>query len=215
MKRLQWNKIRWNYLALAFILPVIGMLIFMLVRQSAPFGSYSMLYSDQYHQYYPFFAAYRRALLSGQSLLYNWDIGMGMDYLGLISYYLASPLNLLTVLIPESWMLGFFSLLVPVRMGLASLFFSVFLSKIFGKKDWSVTLFGCFYGFCAWSLGYQWNVMWMDTFALLPLVMLGMVSLLEKRKFVLYTTALFLAVFANYYIGLFICIFTLLAFICY
>ncbi len=215
MKRLQQNKIRWNYLALAFILPVVCMLIFMLIRRSAPFGHYSMLYSDQYHQYYPFFLAYRRALLSGQSLLYNWDIGMGMDYLGLLSYYLASPLNLVSVLVPENWMLGFFSLLVPVRMGLASLFFAIFLRKEFDKNDWSIVLFGCFYGFCAWSLGYQWNVMWMDTFALLPLVMLGMVSLLEKRKFVLYTTALFLAVFANYYVGLFVCVFTLLAFICY
>ena len=34
---------------------------------------------------------------------------MGMDYLGLISYYLASPLNLLSVLVPEGWLLEFFS----------------------------------------------------------------------------------------------------------
>ena len=57
--------------------------------------------------------------------------------------------------------------------------------------------------------------MWLDTFALLPLVALGMVSLLNDRKFVLYTISLFLSVFSNYYIGLFTCIFTLLAFICY
>ena len=38
---------------------------------------------------------------------------MGMDYLGLYSYYLASPLNLLTVLMPESWMLPFFSFVDP------------------------------------------------------------------------------------------------------
>ena len=215
MKSLKWNKIPQNYPAFAFFLSAIGMLIWMIIRECSPFGDYSMLYSDQYHQYYPFFASYRRALLSGQSLLYNWDIGMGMDYLGLASYYLASPLNLLSVLVPESWLLGYFSLLVPVRIGLASLFFSIFLSKTFQKNDWSVTLFGCFYGFCAWSLGYQWNIMWMDTFALLPLVMLGMVSLLEKRKFILYTIALFLAVFTNYYIGLFVCIFVLLTFICY
>ena len=134
MKRLQWNKIRWNYSVFAFFLPVIGMLAYMLLRQCAPFGNYSMLYSDQYHQYYPFFVSYRRALLSGESLLYNWDIGMGMDYLGLLSYYLASPLNLLSVFVPESWLLNFFSLLVPVRLGLASLFFSIFLKKLFGKN---------------------------------------------------------------------------------
>ena len=51
--------------------------------------------------------------------------------------------------------------------------------------------------------------------ALLPLVMLGMVSLLTKRRFMLYTVSLFLSVGTNYYIGFFTCIFTLLAFFCY
>ena len=76
------------------------MLFVMLISQYEPFGNYSMLYSDMYHQYYPFFKAFRRALLSGDSLLYSWNVGLGMDYLGLIAYYLASPLNLLSVLVP-------------------------------------------------------------------------------------------------------------------
>ena len=86
MKLTQLKQINWNYRGLAFILPVVGMLILMLLRQAEPFGDYSMLYSDSYHQYYPFFVAFRRALLSGDSLLYSWTVGMGMDYLGLISY---------------------------------------------------------------------------------------------------------------------------------
>ena len=106
----------------------------MIVRGFIPFGKTSMLYSDMYHQYYPFFVSFRRALLSGDSLLYSWNVGMGMDYLGLISYYLASPLYLLSVFIPESWTLYYFSLLAPVRMGLAGLFFAIFLKKIFQKN---------------------------------------------------------------------------------
>ena len=192
-----------------------GLLILMIVRQAAPFGEYSLLYSDSYHQYYPFFVAFRKALLSGDSLLYSWNVGMGMDYLGLISYYLASPLNLLCVLVPESFTLEFFSLLMPVKLGFASLFFATFLNKAFGKNDISITLFGGFYGLCAWALAYQWNIMWLDTFALLPLVVLGTLALLKDKKFVLYTTTLFLAIFSNYYIGFFICIFVALVFFCY
>lgn len=94
-----------------------------------------MLYSDMYHQYYPFFVAFRRAIRSGSGLLYTWSVGMGMDYLGLISYYLASPLNLLSVLVPEGWLLEFFSLLVPVKLGFAGMFFAIFLKKLFGKND--------------------------------------------------------------------------------
>ena len=207
--------IKWNYLALAFAAPVVCFLFLMLVAGYAPFGKYSMLYSDCYHQYFPFFKAFRNALRSGQSLLWNWDVGMGLDYLGLISYYLASPLNLFSVLLPESWMLGYFSLLTPIKLGLASLFFSIFLKKLFGRNDFSLTVFGTFYGMCAWAMGYQWNIMWLDSFALLPLVALGTILLLKEKKFLLYTLSLFLAVISNYYIGFFICIFVLLLFICY
>ena len=156
--------IKWNYLALAFAVPVLCFLFLMLVAGYAPFGKYSMLYSDCYHQYFPFFKAFRNALRSGQSLLWNWDVGMGLDYLGLISYYLASPLNLLSVLMPDSWMLGYFSLLTPIKLGLASLFFGIFLKKLFGRDDLSLTIFGTFYGMCAWAMGSQWNIMWVDTF---------------------------------------------------
>lgn len=206
---------KWNYAALAFLIPMVGMLFVMLISQYKPFGKYSMLYSDMYHQYYPFFVAYRKALLSGDSLLYSWSVGMGMDYLGLISYYLASPLNLLSILVPEGLLLEFFSLLMPIKLGLAGLFFAIMLKKLFRKNDFSIALFGSFYALCAWALGYQWNIMWLDTFALLPLVALGTVSLLREKKFVLYTVTLFLSVFANYYIGLFTCIFVFLLFFCY
>lgn len=93
MKRLQLADRKWNYNILSFAFPFVGMLIVMLVNQCCPFGKHSYLYSDMYHQYFPFFKTFRSALLSGDSLLYNWNIGLGLDYLGLYSYYLASPLN--------------------------------------------------------------------------------------------------------------------------
>ena len=204
-----------NYVALGFAIPCVGMLFVMLISEYAPFGNYSMLYSDMYHQYYPFFVEFRRALREGNSLIYTWSVGLGMDYLGLIAYYLASPLNLLSVLVPEDWLLDYFSLLVPIKLGLAGASFAYFLKKMFVRDDASISVFGGFYGLCAWALGFQWNVMWLDTFALLPLVALGAVSLLSRRKFLLYTLTLFASVFCNYYIGLFTCIFVFLLFFVY
>ena len=200
---------------LAFALPVVSMLIVMLIGGYEPFGDLSMLYSDMYHQYYPFWVEFRDALRSGDSMLYTWSVGLGMDYLSLISYYLASPLNLLGILVPADLTLEFYSLLMPMKLGLASLFFAIFLSRIFQREDYSISFFGAFYGLCGWALAYQWNVMWLDTFALLPLLALGTIRLLRDKKCVLYTVTLFLSVFANYYIGLFSCIFVLLVFICY
>lgn len=209
------KKPKWNFTALAFLFPFVGMLLVMLISGYKPFGKTSMLYSDMYHQYYPFFVAFRRTLRSGESLLYNWSIGMGLDYLGLISYYLASPLNLLSVLVPEKWLLSYFSLLMPIKLGLAGLFFFLFLKELYGKQDFSTVVFGAFYALCAWALGFQWNIMWLDTFALLPLVILGEIRLLQEKRFFLYTVTLFLGVYANYYVGFFVCVFVALVFFCY
>jgi uncharacterized membrane protein YfhO len=205
-----------NYLMWSFLIPCLGFLAVMLVGQYEPFGDdRSMLYSDMYHQYYPFFVSFRKALLSGDSLLFNWEIGMGLDYLGLISYYLASPFNLLAVFLPESLTLEYFALLAPIKLGLAGLFFAIFLKGMFRKNDLSIAIFGSFYALCAWGFAYHWNVMWLDSFALLPLVALGTVYLLRDKKFILYTIALFFSIFTNYYIGLFICIFVLFLFFGY
>ena len=209
-----------NYCLVAFFLTFcsVGLAIWVraiILESSSSIAKFSMLFSDAYHQYFPFFKDFRAKLLSGDSLLFNWTIGMGIDYTGLFAYYLGSPLNLLSVLVPESLLVDYFTLLNPIRLGLASAFFALMLKKIFGKNDFSIVLFGSFYATSAWAFGYMWNSMWVDTFALLPLVILGTYSLLEKRKFVLYTVSLFLSVIINYYIGFFTCIFTLLFFICY
>ncbi len=205
----------WIYLALAFGIPSGMMLVLMFVTSAAPFGDYTMLYSDMFHQYFPFFKAFREHLRSGQSLLWDWSAGMGMDYLGLISYYLASPLNLLSVFVPDGWELGYFGLLMPIKLGFAGFSFAYMVKKLYGKNDLSISLFGAMYGLCAWAIAYQWNIMWVDSFALLPLVSLGTVLLLRDRKFILYTWSLFLSVFANYYVGFFVCIFVFLLFFCY
>ena len=215
MKIASFEKNKYSYLAAAFAIPFLGMCLLMLLKGFEPFGNSSMLYSDMYHQYYPFFVDFHRALRSGDSLLWNWSVGMGMDYLGLISYYLASPLYLLSVFVPEEFLLEYFSLLTPVKLGLASLFFAIFLKQTFRRNDLSIAIFGSFYGLCAWAMGYQWNIMWLDTFALLPLVVLGMVSLIRDRKVILYTVTLFLSIYSNYYIGFFTCIFVFLLFFVY
>ncbi len=209
------QKHRWNYLALSFFVPFGLFLLLLFIASAEPFGEQTMLYSDMYHQYFPFFNAFRTALRSGQSLLWTWSVGMGMDYLGMISYYLASPLNLLSVLVPDGWVLEYFHLLLPLKLGFAGLFFGYMLKKLFGKDDLSIVMFGAMYALCAWALGYQWNIMWLDSFALLPLVALGTVQLLKEKKYLLYSLSLFVAVAANYYVGFFVCIFVFLLFWCY
>ena len=144
---------KWGPLLLAFLIPFLCFAAAMAIQGCVPFGSSkAMLYSDEYHQYYPFFLSLRNTLRNGDSLMFNWQIGMGIDYLGLAAYYLGSPLNLLSVLVPDSLTLHYFAILVPIRLGFAGLFFAIMLKKLYRKNDISIALFGSFYALCAWAI---------------------------------------------------------------
>ncbi len=202
-------------LLLAFFLPFLIVFCVFAVAGVYPFGNRMILAHDEWHQYYPFFSAFHEKLLSGSSLQYTWNVGMGTGYASLFAYYLASPLNWLCILVPASALLEFFTLLTIIKIACAGLFMAMFLRIVYRKNDLSIAFFGLMYAFCAWVCGYYWNNIWLDTFALLPLLIAGTVSLLRDGKFRLYIIALGLSLWCNYYIAYFCCIFVLLTFIVY
>ena len=200
------------WLILAFAIPMIAMWIGFAFCKVHPFGDMQMLYSDLREQYYPFFQEFQYRILNGESLLWSWNGGMGTDYISLIAYYIASPLNIFSLLFPASMLRDALALFLTIKIGCAGLFFAIMLKKIFGKNDFSITAFGWMFAFCSFIMGYYWDVIWMDSVALLPLVFLGLYSLITEGKFRLYVISLAVAIFANYYIGVFICYFCVIAF---
>lgn len=196
----------------AFFIPFITFLVCMIITRHIPGGPNCFFLHDAYHQYFPFAKLFREQVLNGGGFSINWDIGMGMDYMSTFSYYLASPLMWLGVWLPETAFDAYVNLLMPLRLALASTFFAYFLGKIYNRKDFGVALFGGFYGTCAWALGYMWNMIWLDTFMLTPLVILGTIELIRNKKYILYTIALALAMICNYYIGFFVCVFVFFVF---
>ncbi len=200
------------WLILAFFIPMIGMWVGFAFCEVHPFGDMQMLYSDLREQYYPFLQEFHDRLQHGESVLWSWDGGMGTDYGSLIAYYIASPLNLLTLLFPAKMLRDVMAVLLTVKIGCAGLFFALMLKKIFHKNDASITFFGWMFAFCSFIMGYYWDTIWMDTVALLPLVFLGLYQLVTEGKFRLYVITLALAVLSNYYLGVFVCYFCVIAF---
>ena len=198
-------------LLLAFCLPFTIAFLVYAIGGVYPFGDSMILAHDEWHQYYPFFSAFREKLLSGGSLQYTWNVGMGTGYASLFAYYLASPLNWLCVLVPSSALMEFFTLLTIVKIACAGLFMALFLRIVYRRNDLSIAFFGLMYAFCAWVCGYYWNNIWLDAFALLPLLIAGTVCILRDGKFRLYIVALALSLWCNYYIAYFCCIFVLLS----
>lgn len=145
------------------------------------------------------------------------DLGRGNGCKLLCTYVLLSgkSIKFLTVFIPQSILTEFLAFSVVFKIGIAGLSFAIFLRYTFKINNWSLVMFSPMYALCSFLMGYYWNVIWLDTVAILPLVVTGTVALMREGKFKLYIVSLALSVLANYYIGLFTCIFVLLCYIGY
>jgi uncharacterized membrane protein YfhO len=191
----------------AFLVPVVIMIIIFAQRGIFPFGEESFLRTDMYHQYAPFFSEFQYKLKHGGSLLYSWDIGMGVNFAALYSYYLASPLNWLIVLCPKKYIIEFMTYMIVLKVGLSGLTFSWYLRRHFKTADFGIAFFGIFYALSGYMAAYSWNIMWLDCILLFPLIMLGVEKLVQEKKCILYCITLGLSILSNYYISIMICIF--------
>lgn len=200
-------------LAAAFFVPIVIMLIIFAQRGIFPFGEKSFLRTDMYHQYAPFFSEFQYKLTHQGSLLYSWDVGMGVNFAALYAYYLASPLNWLIVFCPKQYIIEFMTYMIVLKIGLSGLSFAWYLRRHCKTMDFGVAFFGIFYALSGYMAAYSWNIMWLDCIFLFPLVMLGLERLVKKRKCFLYCLTLGLCIISNYYISIMICIFMVLYFL--
>lgn len=197
---------------LAFAVPFTILSVAFAAAHIYPFGNKQVLAIDAWHQYYPFLTELRRKIREGESLLYCWHLGMGSGFMPIIAYYLASPLNLLFVVSPEQLLRETFALMILLKIGAAGTACAWSFQKALGRPMYGSVIFSAFYALCGWALGYYWNLMWLDTFALFPLVVTGMAALIRDKKYRLYTLSLAASILFNYYIGLLVCIFTAVCF---
>ncbi len=226
-----------RYEIAAFFMPVLIMVLAFAVNGIYPFGEQQIAVIDMYHQYVPFLSELQSKLQSGDSLLFSWNAGGGINFWCLMSYYCASPLNLLLILFPKAFLMEGITLILLIKIGLAGSFMYIYLSRsqkpdplvricreergggIISRaevEDYPGTAggmkgvaFSCAYGLCAYVLGYYWCIMWMDAVMLLPLCILGLHRIIEGKSSVLYVVSLALIVFSNYYMAIMVCIFIL------
>lgn len=197
----------------AFMLPVLMTLLLFAVRHIFPFGDVTFLKKDMYQQYTPFFYEYYRKLKNGESLWYSWNAGMGANFLAVIVYYLASPLNFLCALFPEKYILEFMTYSVVIKTGLMGLTCSLYFSYHFKRHDPAMIVFSLAYSMSAYMAAYSWNIEWMDVLFAAPLVLFGLELLCDGKSPLVYYLSLSYAIFTNYYLSIMLCIYVVIYFI--
>lgn len=196
---------------LAFIFPTLTVITAFAILGCYPFGNKTMLTVDLYHQYAPYLVQFRNKVLSGDSLFYSWNDGLGNEYFAAYANYTASPLNIFSLFFTAKTMPVFIAFITAVRAGLASLAMTFFLKENDGGRLDNITVaFAACYALCGWFVTDFWNIMWCDAMILLPIICLGLRRLFVKNSWWLYMVSLGVAIADNYFTGYFLCIFLVL-----
>ncbi|MBR2749768.1 MAG: YfhO family protein [Clostridiales bacterium] len=194
----------------SFFIPAFIMFIVFLILQVHPLGAGTnmVLTVDCYHQYAPFLVELRNKILSGESLFFSWNVGMGTNFWAVFANYSASPLNILALLFPPKYVGDCIALIAIIRVGLTGLFMSILLKEFDKKrKDLLLVAFSSSYALCGWVASYFWNIMWHDAVMLLPLIVYGLIRMMRDKKPLLYCLTLAVCLISNFYAGYFVCLF--------
>ena len=197
-----------RYYTLSILIPAVMILAIFLLFTITPFGNRTWLTIDLGQQYVDFFSYYQDTLLHHpEQFFYSFSKSIGGEMVSLWAYYLLSPFNLLFLLIPHSAIAMGVSLLIFLKLVSCTVSFSVLLDVKFKQRNWTTLLFALSYGFMSYLSANQFNVMWLDALIGLPLIVLGVDALLQKRNPLYYVLPLSLTILSNYYTGYMICLF--------
>lgn len=182
--------------ALAFLIPA-GVFFWAYVSLGlAPWGDKTVLVSDMSSQYVEFFCALKHG-----DLFFSWSKALGTSYIGVFSYYVSSPLSLLTLFVPNEHMPVGLMLLIILKVGLAGLTFCIFAQKRFPGHG-GAALLGCVcYALCAYNAVYSICVMWLDGVIWLPLILLALERILAGRGAGPFLAALTVCFVSTWYIS--------------
>lgn len=198
------------YFWMGFFLPALVTLVGFALNGVWPFGDGTVLIIDSLHQYLPFYTDLHEKLVNGESLFYSFSAGLGYDFWATYAYYMASPLNFLLVLFPKANVADAMDLFILLKIGLCGGVFSWYLHKRDPGRRVLPLVFGTMFALSNFMIGYYFNLMWLDSVAMLPLIMLGIERIVKGKSGKMYGLALFYGLWCNYYIGFMLCIFSCL-----
>ena len=197
-----------KYYTLSVLIPTVMILAIFLLFSITPFGHRTWLTIDLGQQYVDFFSYYQDTLLHHlEQFFYSFSKSIGGEMVSLWAYYLLSPFNLILLFIPRSAIAMGVSLLIFLKLVSCTVSFAVLLDVKFKQRNWTAILFALSYGFMSYLSANQFNVMWLDALIGLPLIILGVDALIQKRNPLYYVLPLSLTILSNYYTGYMICLF--------
>lgn len=196
------QKYLFSPVTLSFLIPVILMTAYFAGRGMTPFGSSTILTVDLGQQYLDYFIQFKHTLLSDPSaFFYSFSSGIGGDMVGEWSYYLMSPFNLLFLLASMQTMPIWILVVTVLKIGLAGFSMALLIKKMNWLSGYWILIFAINYPLSAWFIANDLNLLWLDTAAIFPLLILSLERLLAHHGSGAFLAMLVATIITNYYIA--------------
>lgn len=200
-------KHRRDYGIVVFIVVLIFAILFF-SKGIYPFGTNSLIWGDMQDQITAFFYHLYDSFLGDASIWVDFTTSGSINFFGIFTYYLASPINFLILLFPRDNIYQAISIIIAVKVLLSSLTCLYAIRLTFPKTpSYMAILLAISYAFCGYSIVMYQITAWMDIVYLFPILWLGLKKVLDGEKPYLYIIMLTLSFILCFYLAILMLLF--------
>lgn len=198
------------YVPLSFFLPFFLMVLAMTALQIVPFGKHNLALTDG--RYYINNLMFFARLLKGQeNLLYSLKNGLGGNEWSILAWGGFSVGGLLSVFATLETMPAWFSWITLTNLSVCGLTMYLLLAGV-DRPRFSHLIFSTSYALMGFNVAYCYHYLFFTGPQLLPLMVLGLVKLMQGKSPLLYILSLAVCIFLNFYFGFMLCAASVLLF---
>ncbi len=190
-------------LLLVILGTIFGLSILMGLYNIFPFGNNIFSIIDFDSGYIPVYYKLWDVLHFQSSPLFDWNLGTGLNTLAsLIGNGFISPLCWLIAIFPRDTIPYTISFVFILKLIFTSVMAYIGIGKIFPKTEGKFKiLFSLMYTFSSYTFLMSSNLLYLDAFALFPILVYSLKELLDKGNWKLYVIVLTFILMSSYYMA--------------
>ena len=190
------------YLEVLLLTSIILLIIF-ISKGIYPFGGNSLIWGDMENQITAFLYHLYDSVLGPKSIFFDFTTSMGINFIGILGYYLISPFSLIVLLCGRDNIYLSISLVIAAKILLASITSMYVIKKSFKNvPDYISVLMSVSYALCGFSIVMYQITSWADIVYLFPLLFIGVKNVLDGKSPSLYITVLSLGLIMCFYLNI-------------
>lgn len=198
---------------LAFVFPIFVLLVVMAICGVIPFGNKSTMIWDALLQHKDYYGYLWDVFHGKASIEYSVGKSLGGRMIGLIGFYISSPLNIFLIFFSKAHIPHFMVFMILLRIGLCGVTGHIYIYNRFHISKKMSLVLSTLYALMEYNVYYCRNVMWLDGVIILPLIALGVWKCIREKRTGLLFGSVFMAILCNWYTGYMVCLMSGILFI--